>query len=354
MVAGGQAHQPLAAGQAVILLIGIHKSPGIALAFPAEEGMVAAEQVHIVGIAEVQKEIHVETAHEGFVRLAPLGQHHRVGILFVHEPAHLLPQLDGFLAVGVIFHQRSRHVDAEAVTAAAQPEIHHVHHGLPGGQCFGGIHRALPGLGGVGKAVVQRRLVGEEVHRHAAVPVVQPPQRTGDVAVPGHIVPDGIAPDVPSGILVFLNLAGFSEPGVPDGSVPRHQIQDHVHVPAVGFLKQTDQVVIGAVAGGDPAVVLHVIACIPEGGQETGVQPQSVAAQLPDVVQFFHNAGQITDAVAVGVQKTLRVDLIEDTFFQPVFHNQAFLLAVMGPPLGRGPFWLHYSAFCPGGKAPAA
>ena len=45
--------------------------------------------------------------------------------------------------------------------------------------------------------------------------------------------------------------------------------------------------------------------------QDNGIDPQSVAAQGADVVQFFGDAVQIANAVPVGIPERLGIDLVE-------------------------------------------
>ena len=59
-------------------------------------------------------------------------------------------------------------------------------------------------------------------------------------------------------------LARNPEPGVLLAGVPRHQIEQDVHAAAVRLVEQGDQVVVGAVAWGDGAVVAHVVAGVLE------------------------------------------------------------------------------------------
>ena len=273
----------------------------------------------------MQKEVHVEPGAQALVRLAPFRHHHRVGIVFVQVSAHVLPQADGLLVAGVVLDQRTGHVDAEAVAAAVQPEGHHVLHGLAGGQRFGRIDRALPGLGHGGKAVVQRGLHREKVDRHAAVALRDAAQRPGDALVAGDVVPHGVCPDVAPAVGVLFGLAALLEPAVLDRRVPRHQVQQHMHALGVRGPEQLNEVVVGAVARRNQAIVGHVIARVAKRRKEARVQPQRIAAQLPDIVQLGRDARDIPDAVPVRVIETLRINLIENCVFQPLAHTDRVL-----------------------------
>ena len=58
-----------------------------------------------------------------------------------------------------------------------------------------------------------------------------------------------------------------------------HEIEDYVHVTPVGGVEQRNEIVVGAVAGGDLLVVAHVVARVFEGRIEARVQPDRVAAK---------------------------------------------------------------------------
>ena len=86
-------------------------------------------------------------------------------------------------------------------------------------------------------------------------------------------------------------------------------------------VKQAHQILVGAVAGRHLFVVPHIVARILEGGIKAGVDPQCIAAQLLDIVQLFNDAGDVTDAIAVGIVEGLRINFVENCVFQPLFHE---------------------------------
>src|SRR5699024_4830744 len=55
----------------------------------------------------------------------------------------------------------------------------------------------------------------------------------------------------------------------------------------------------------------HVVAVVPLGRGEEGGQPEIVHPQVPEIVQFGGDAGQVAQAVAVGVAEGFGVDLID-------------------------------------------
>ena len=92
-----------------------------------------------------------------------------------------------------------------------------------------------------------------------------------------------------------------------------------MHAALVGGCEQGRQIVVGAVAGGDLLVVAHVVARVFEGRIEARVQPDRVAAKVGDVAEFCGDAGNVSDAVAIGVGEGLRIDLVEDRVGEPLW-----------------------------------
>ena len=72
-----------------------------------------------------------------------------------------------------------------------------------------------------------------------------------------------------------------------------------------------------AVVGMDAAVVGDVVAVVaPRRGIERQ-QPDRVDAELGDVVELRHQAGEVADAVVVGIEERLDVQLIDDRVLVP-------------------------------------
>ncbi len=102
-----------------------------------------------------------------------------------------------------------------------------------------------------------------------------------------------------------------------DRGVSRDQIQTDPDLPAARLLEEAHQVGVGPVAGSHLAVVRHVVAGILEGRDEAGVQPYGIHAELAQIVELLNDAGDVADAIAVGVVEALRIDLIEDGVLEP-------------------------------------
>ena len=314
VVARRDAHEALAVSELHVAAVGCHELARVAFAFTAEERvrllrtvLGAPEEIHVVRRTELQQEVHMETRADGLVGLAPLRDHHRLGVALVQEGAHILPEGDRGLLAGVVLNERAGHVDAEAVAAAIEPERHDVLHGLTGGKRLGAVDRALPRFSDLSKAVVERRLEGKEVHRHGAVAL-------GDAG-----------PHVAAGELVLLGLAGRLEPRMFNGGVPRHKVEKDVHVAGVCLGKEALKILVGAVARRHLAVVRHVVAGIAKGRRKARVEPQRIAAQLAHVVELLDNTGDIADAVGVGVVEALRIDLVKHRVVKPAAHKRSFV-----------------------------
>ena len=121
-------------------------------------------------------------------------------------------------------------------------------------------------------------------------------------------------------------LAAGLEPRVFLARVAGHQVEQHTDALLMRGPEQRGGVLVRAVARGDLFVVAHIIARILERRIKAGVDPQGIAAQVPDIVELSNNALQITDAVAVGIIEALGVDFIEHCVFQPLFHEMSPLL----------------------------
>ena len=83
------------------------------------------------------------------------------------------------------------------------------------------------------------------------------------------------------------------------GRVTGNQIQQYPHIPFVGFVKKPEQVFVAAVTGGDFFVVPHIVAGIPERRIKTGIDPQGVAPQPFNIIEFFDYPRNVANAVPV-------------------------------------------------------
>ena len=133
-----------------------------------------------------------------------------------------------------------------------------------------------------------------------------------------RLFPRAVRPYIAVRVLVSCRLHGFTKPFVVHRSMPRHQVQKHMHLTLVGLLEKLHQILIRPIAGRNGEVVLHVVPRVVEGRQKTGVQPECIAAKLLDIIQFFDNALHIPDTVSVGIVEGLRINFIKDCCVKPV------------------------------------
>ena len=344
MVAGDQAVKPvfaggLVTGQPVLEKfvdagagIPVEVSPAGVAGLPVCRAVVGAQEPVVAVAAVLQHKVHVKAVFQRDARFVPFADEHGFRVFGMEHIRHFPPDRTSMLfAAGVVLDQAERHIHPEPVAAHGQPEPHHVLDGLHRSAAVRVAGGFLPALVDLAVAIVQRGLALEEVQDIGAVARRFPADERHTVAAREAVV----GPDIPPGILVFPGPAAGPEPGVLLAGMAGHQVQQHVHVAGMGRAEQRGQVLVGAVARRHLFVVPHIIACVLERRVEAGVDPQGVAAQIPDIIQPGRDAGQIPDAVAVGIAETLRIDFVKYRVFQPLFHCRASCPA----PLAGTPFF---------------
>ena len=100
-----------------------------------------------------------------------------------------------------------------------------------------------------------------------------------------------------------------------------NQIQQHMDPPQVCLLEQSVQILIRPVPGGHTFVVPDIISGILKGGIKARIDPQGIAAQIPDIIQLFRDPRQIADPIPIGIHKGLGIDLIKHRISQPADHT---------------------------------
>ena len=196
----------------------------------------------------------------------------------------------GALALDQVGHR----VEPQPVDAEVEPETHDLEHFLQHGRVV----------------EVQVRLVRVE-----AVPVIRPGHRVpGPVAGLGVEEDDpragvglvGVRPDVEVALRAAgRGAAGALEPGVLVGGVVDHQLGDHLQPALMRGLDEAAHVVHVAVIGMHAGVVGDVVAVVaPRRGIERQ-HPDCGDAELGDVVELLDQAGEVADAVVVGVEEAI-------------------------------------------------
>ncbi len=145
------------------------------------------------------------------------------------------------------------------------------------------------------------------------------PGRAGEGGAPvvGLLSVFALPPDVEVPLGVLLGLAALHKPGMLVGGVVDHQVHDDFQSPGVGLGQQAVEVGHGAELLHDGLVVADVVAVVVIGGAVHRGEPDNVDAQLLDVVQLAGDAGQIADAVSVGIAEAAGVNLVDDALFPP-------------------------------------
>ena len=267
-------------------------SLGGKLVFPADFHVVKLEQraqfapLHGAVAAHFLLVAHPALAHgEQLRRLFPAEQ--RVDEL-------MQPGAEAVAARLEVLGDLVDHVHPEAVHAHVHPEVHHILHGLD----HGGIVPVQVGLAhSVGMQVI---LPPHFVERPGAAP---------EAALP--VVGDLVKPVVEVAVRVVPALAGFLEPSVGSGGMVGHQVHDDFHVPGMHLGDKPLHVLHGAELVHDVPVVGDVIAVVVVGALVAGAEPDGVHAQLLQIVQLACDAGQVADAVAVGIHEAAGVDLVD-------------------------------------------
>ena len=290
------------------------------VAIPAQR-IIGVAQQHVVAVrnavpAPIQIEIHIETGFQRFVRASPFRHERGFWKFRTNLGKHVLPSANRERFAGVVLLDETVcHVNAEAVRAKRKPESHHVYHRIAGGDRLRAERGLLPCALGMCETVVECRLAFEEVQNVGAVAWRFPADERQAVTAGNP----GIRPNVTVGVLVAIHLGAVAEPFVFLAGVAGHEVEDYMHAALVGGCEQGRQIVVGAVAGGDLLVVAHVVARVFEGRIEARVQPDRVAAKVGDVAEFCGDAGNVSDAVAIGVGEGLRIDLVEDRVGEPLW-----------------------------------
>ena len=324
MIARRNAQQTFSLRTAVMLLVRPRERADIARP-SLRKIWLFPEQGHIVSGAVVQKKIHVKSRLNRLLRIPPLGNQYRLRIVRVQKPAHFLPETLCTAVPRICFHKTCRHIHAETVTPQLQPERHDILEKAPPLLRLRGICRRLPRLCHISEPVIQRRLRAETVHRHSPVAVRHSPEPPADPADVSRVLHHTVRPDKTLCVCILLRTAGRLKPRGFQGSMPCHQIQKDVHAAAVNFLKQLSELLIGPVARRRLIKIRHVIARVIKRGFKTGIHPDGITSQIPDIIQPSHNPPEIPDPVPVGVLEGLGVNLIKNCIVKPICHMLALL-----------------------------
>ena len=111
----------------------------------------------------------------------------------------------------------------------------------------------------------------------------------------------------------------------------RHQIEDKLHPPLVGLLRQNHQIRIGTEPGIHLIEIDDIVTAIRPARHIDRIQPDRRDPQGLDIIQAGRNARQIADTVAITVLERRRINLIEHRIAQP-----RRLGRILGPQAAQG------------------
>ena len=96
------------------------------------------------------------------------------------------------------------------------------------------------------------------------------------------------------------------------------EVENHPYAALAGLTKESLGVGVGAVARSDHAEIHDIVAGIEKRVVVNRIQTEGIDSERGDVVEFLDATLEIADAVAIGVQKRLRGDLIKEGRFKPL------------------------------------
>ena len=182
-----------------------------------------------------------------------------------------------------------RSVETEAIHAAVQPKARYLQ------------HRILHG----GAVKVQVRHLRQEVVQVVLLPPRIPaPRGAAHPALPivrRCAIWLRVRPHVPIRLGVGAAAAAFLEPRVFGSGVAPHLVDDDLQPQPMRLEQQGIEVRQGAEERVHAQVVRHVVAEVAHGAGEKRRQPDAIHAQLRHIRQGLRHAGQVADAVAIGV-----------------------------------------------------
>ena len=102
------------------------------------------------------------------------------------------------------------------------------------------------------------------------------------------------------------------------GGVVDDQVHHELDAVLVRGFEQLIEVFHGAELGHDGAVVGDIVAVVIVRGSVDGREPQHLDAEVRQVRNLLGDAGQVADAIAVGVVEGAGVDLVDHRFLPPL------------------------------------
>ena len=110
------------------------------------------------------------------------------------------------------------------------------------------------------------------------------------------------------------------------GGVIDDEIDEDAEAALLAAVGEFDEVAEGAVAGVDAVVVGYVVAVVAAGGGLEGHEPDGGYAEALEVIEAAHEALEVADAIAVGVEVGRNGDTVNDCVFVPEVIDHARIL----------------------------
>ena len=119
------------------------------------------------------------------------------------------------------------------------------------------------------------------------------------------------------------------EPRMLIGGVVGDKVQDELEVALVGLVEQGVQILKGSEERMDIGVIGNVIAKIGHRRRIDGREPESVNTEPAQIIQFVGDSGEIPYPIAIAIEKTPRVDLINHPRLPPLMCLRHTSLSLM-------------------------
>jgi hypothetical protein len=155
----------------------------------------------------------------------------------------------------------------------------------------------------------QKRVVVVLAARLAPLPCTSP--EAAQPVVRRAAIVGGIGPDVPIRLGIVARPQAFKEPGVIGRCVVRHEVEDQPDASLVQRRNEPIEIIQVSKDGIDRAIVRNVIAEIAKWTLVDRCQPDRIDTEPFQVVYAREHSCEIAFAVAVGVLKGNRSDLID-------------------------------------------
>lgn len=121
------------------------------------------------------------------------------------------------------------------------------------------------------------------------------------------------------------------------GGVIDDEVRDDPDAPVARRPDQLDEVAVGTEPGVHAVVVGDVVAVVALRGRVERHEPQAGHPELGEVVDALRHAGEVADAVPVGVDERLHVGAVDDRVLPPQVPRVGDLHAAPEGPAGRPP-----------------